>query len=269
MHLTRLAIAVIVLPLLYLLVRYAPLPLFLLLLMTVSVIAQSEFYRMYRAKRPFALLGMLGGIALLAGPLLLHAAEPPFPLNHAYSLTPLIVTFMLIASARLFLVRDPGSSLADVSPVIAGIFYIPVLLLAQLYLRLKGYEWLVLLYTMVWTADSFAYYLGKGFGKKRLYPAMSPKKTWVGAYGSVIGGIVAAAVFGTLLAGETPFLALLIMGAVIGAVTIVGDLVESMFKRDAGVKDSSALVPGHGGLLDKIDSALFAGPVLYWMTLLL
>jgi phosphatidate cytidylyltransferase len=176
---------------------------------------------------------------------------------------------MLISSTRLFLVKDPSSSLRDISPAVTGFLYIPNLLLSQWYLRLQGYEWILFLYGCVWASDSLAYYIGKGVGRRKLYKEVSPNKTVAGAFGSIIGGILSALLLGKLMLNNIAILALIATGSAIGSVTIVGDLVESMFKRDAGVKDSGSFIPGHGGILDKIDGVLFAGPILYWITLLL
>ncbi len=164
--------------------------------------------------------------------------------------------------------REPASSLKDISPVVTGFLYIPNLLLAQWYLRLQGYEWILFLYGCVWASDSAAYYIGKRIGKKKLYEEVSPNKTVEGAFGSIAGGMLSALLLGKLLL-NAPVHILMLTGAAVGAITIVGDLVESMFKRDADVKDSGSFIPGHGGILDKIDGALFAGPVLYWITSIL
>ncbi|MBS1233330.1 MAG: phosphatidate cytidylyltransferase, partial [Nitrospirae bacterium] len=110
-----------------------------------------------------------------------------------------------------------------------------------------------------------AYYIGKSIGKRRLYREVSPNKTVAGAGGSVIGGMVGALLLRMLIVPQLGLLPTLFIGVMVGIISIIGDLVESMFKRDAGVKDSGAIIPGHGGILDKIDGALFAGPFLYWI----
>jgi phosphatidate cytidylyltransferase len=110
-----------------------------------------------------------------------------------------------------------------------------------------------------------AYYMGKSLGKRKLYESVSPNKTLAGGVGSLIGSVAAALIIKALLVPHMPLGVAALTGAVIGAVAVVGDLVESMFKRDAGVKDSSTLIPGHGGVLDKVDGPIFAGPVLWWV----
>jgi phosphatidate cytidylyltransferase len=98
---------------------------------------------------------------------------------------------------------------------------------------------------------------------------MSPNKTVEGAIGSLIGGVIGTLLIKFTLLDGISLSHAVILGVAVGFASIIGDLVESMFKRDAGVKDSSSIVPGHGGFLDKIDSVTFAGPVFYWCCLLL
>ncbi len=260
-YLRRVIVAAIALPLFYLYITKLPPVFFLVLLMLVSVIAQVEFHSMYKTKKIISFIGVAGGVLLFFSSLGIQ--------DSAFSHWPFIFAFMLISTVRLFLIKDPSASLSDIAPAVTGFLYIPTLLLAQWYLRLQGYEWIILLYGCVWTSDSIAYYIGKSVGKRRLYKEVSPNKTAAGAFGSVAGGVLSALLLGSLLLKSTSFPALIAMGFSIGSVTIVGDLVESMFKRDAGVKDSGSFIPGHGGVLDKIDGVLFAGPVLYWITLVL
>jgi phosphatidate cytidylyltransferase len=166
---------------------------------------------------------------------------------------------------RLFLKRDPESSISAVSAAVFGLIYLPGLISFQLSIVKTGPSWIILLYTSVWAADSMALYVGKTIGKRKLYPEISPNKTIEGAVGSVLGGIVGAAFIKWTLLSHLTILQAVIIGLAVGFSTIAGDLVESMFKRDAGVKDSSHLLPGHGGVLDKLDGVTFAGPVFYWV----
>ncbi len=141
-------------------------------------------------------------------------------------------------------------------------------------LRGLGWEAVVFLLGIVWAGDSAAYYVGTKFGKRKLAPVVSPKKSWEGFWGQVVAG----AVFGAILAivlprvSGTPAVAAVVgglLGAVLSVVAVVGDLVESTFKRSCAVKDSGGLLPGHGGLLDRLDSLLYASPVLYGILALL
>jgi phosphatidate cytidylyltransferase len=124
-------------------------------------------------------------------------------------------------------------------------------------------RWVVLLLLIVIVvSDSAQYYTGRSLGRRPLSPAISPKKTVEGAIGGVIFGTLAMVLGGRYIF-ESPLWMLAILGAAISLLGIVGDLFESLLKRSAGVKDSSNLIPGHGGVLDRIDSWLFAAPVYY------
>jgi phosphatidate cytidylyltransferase len=121
---------------------------------------------------------------------------------------------------------------------------------------------LLLLLVVIVVSDSAQYYTGRAFGRRPLSPAISPKKTVEGAIGGVVFGTIAMTVGGRYIFGA-PLWMLALLGAAISLLGIVGDLFESLLKRSAGVKDSSNLIPGHGGVLDRIDSWLFAAPVYY------
>lgn len=127
--------------------------------------------------------------------------------------------------------------------------------------------WLVfLLIAIVWLGDTAAFYVGSTWGRRKLAPVVSPKKTWEGAIAGFLVGIAATAVWCQLRRGEIEVLWLAV-GALTAIAAQLGDLVESVLKRSAGVKDSGTLLPGHGGFLDRSDALLLAGPVL-WLALL-
>ena len=126
-----------------------------------------------------------------------------------------------------------------------------------------GREAVLLLMATIVVSDSAQYYCGRAFGRRLLAPAISPKKTIEGAIGGLIFGTAAMVLGGRWVFPEAPIGLLLAVSAAITALGMVGDLFESMLKRSAGVKDSSHLIPGHGGILDRIDSWLFAAPLYY------
>ncbi|GAB4414801.1 MAG: phosphatidate cytidylyltransferase [Thermodesulfovibrionales bacterium] len=258
MHIKRLAVAVILLPIFYIYVMKLPQVYFFILLLTASIIAQWEFYSMYRLSGIMRASGIFLGIALMVA---MYVSENMMDI--------LLLSIMVVSSLRLLSKRNPSSSLHDISPVILALLYIPGLLGFQLSLRGVGPEWIIFLYGCVWASDSLAYYAGKTLGKRRLYREVSPNKTIAGASGSVIGGVLSGWLLNLMFIHAVDSWKALLIGIIIGATTILGDLVESMFKRDAGVKDSGAIIPGHGGILDKIDGVLFAGPILYWVADLL
>jgi phosphatidate cytidylyltransferase len=126
-----------------------------------------------------------------------------------------------------------------------------------------GREAVLLLMATIVISDSAQYYTGRAFGRSPLAPSISPKKTREGAIGGVVFGTLAMVIGARFVFPATPWLLVTIAGLAVVVLGIAGDLFESLLKRSAGVKDSSALIPGHGGILDRIDSWLFAGPAYY------
>ncbi len=122
----------------------------------------------------------------------------------------------------------------------------------------------MLLLGILMLADTFAFFVGHAVGRRRLAPLVSPGKTVEGALGGLVGGVVGAFAVRQLGLPELPVLHTAGLGVAVAAMGIVGDLDESLLKRWAGVKDSGTLFPGHGGMLDRLDSLLFGAPVLYY-----
>lgn len=117
-------------------------------------------------------------------------------------------------------------------------------------------------FILVWVNDTFAYFVGKNFGKQKLFPSVSPKKTVEGFLGGVLFACIAS-YFISLYTPELSFTSWLILSIIVSSIGTIGDLVESKFKRQAQVKDSGTIMPGHGGLLDRVDSIIFAAPFIY------
>ena len=114
---------------------------------------------------------------------------------------------------------------------------------------------------LVWVADTTAYFVGRAWGRRKLAPAISPSKTWEGAWGVIAGAVAYAIIGGTFLTGVGAWPVYAVVAVLLGAISIVGDLFESAAKRQAGVKDSGTLLPGHGGILDRVDSATAVLPI--------
>jgi phosphatidate cytidylyltransferase len=131
----------------------------------------------------------------------------------------------------------------------------------------QGLGWFILVMVPLWASDSAAYYIGSRYGKHKMTPRLSPKKSWEGYAASVIGGGLAGILVGIILNSvgwlDVTLLNSLIIGLLMGAVPTLGDLGESMIKRQAGIKDSGDLIPGHGGAFDRIDSWLWAATIGY------
>jgi phosphatidate cytidylyltransferase len=127
----------------------------------------------------------------------------------------------------------------------------------------EGYKLVYFLLLVVWLGDSGAYYVGRQFGKHKLSPRISPKKTVEGLVGGVTASVIAAVVIHFTFFPAFPILHAVIAGVILSICGVIGDLAESMWKRSAAVKDSGTLIPGHGGFLDRFDSILFTAPILY------
>lgn len=115
----------------------------------------------------------------------------------------------------------------------------------------------------VWIVDTFAYIFGKKFGRHTLWKALSPKKTIEGVVGSLLSGVVFSLLWAMMIADHIPVLHRVFIGLLIGSISVIGDLVQSMLKRAVGVKDSGTFFPGHGGVFDRFDSLLFVAPTIY------
>lgn len=199
--------------------------------------------------------------------------------------------FGMVAIQAVFLAGMIGLMVVLLSPapiesagrraamVVAGIVYVG--LAGALCLRLfrpeQGFtapvvasgRWALLVAAMItWMNDTLAYFGGRLFGKSKMYPLISPNKTWAGSISGMVGSVGGAFLVTWLLRIDYPPLPLLALSLIGGALGQAGDLVESLFKRSAGVKDSGNLFPGHGGMLDRIDAFLFVGPFTWaWLYL--
>ncbi len=141
---------------------------------------------------------------------------------------------------------------------------LPMALVIPLYNLPGGRDLLVLLIVVIVLNDTLAFYVGSNLGRTAMAPVLSPKKTWEGAVGGVGGALIGAIVLSLFFLSDLPLLHAVVLGILLSVAGIGGDLAESSLKRAAGAKDSSQLLPGHGGALDRLDSLLFAVPVLYY-----
>ena len=182
------------------------------------------------------------------------------------------ILYALVAVPSLFvceLFRNKEHSIANVATTLAGVFYVALpttlmLAIPQMVGDNDWNPWCAICYILtIWANDSFAYLVGVGIGRHRMCERISPKKSWEGFVGGVVAAVGFAALWGHLLGGNVAVWAGL--GAVIAVTGVAGDFVESLFKRTAGVKDSGAILPGHGGMLDRFDALFISAPyaVLY------
>ncbi len=256
----RLITAAVALPLLILLLALAPAVLFVMFLALVVLLAQWEFNRMGLADQdPLA-----RWFSALAGAILIpvvYVGQGPAVFVF------LSLVFLLLATFYLFLPRTLSTLPQRLGWICLGLIYVALLLAHLVPLRLldDGRQWIFLVLVVIMCCDTCAYVIGSRFGKTKLYPRISPNKSVEGALGglggSVIGAVLAKIIFFSALSLPVA----VAIGLVLGVVGQVGDLFESMLKRACGVKDSGTLIPGHGGLLDRLDSLLFAFPVVYYI----
>jgi phosphatidate cytidylyltransferase len=176
-----------------------------------------------------------------------------------------IMTALVSIGALAVGAGQPGPAiLRDTAASVFPVVYLGLPLGALAAVRVLGGRGAVLLLVVcIVVSDSAQYYTGRALGRRPLAPSISPKKTLEGALGGLVFGTAAMLAGGRIVFPAASVLMLLLVGASISALGIVGDLFESLLKRSAGVKDSSSLIPGHGGVLDRIDSWLFAAPVYY------
>ncbi|MDA8112831.1 MAG: phosphatidate cytidylyltransferase [Nitrospiraceae bacterium] len=257
----RLVVAAIAIPMIVALVLWATPFLFFLVLAGFVVLAQYEFYRLFPGISfdSGVWLGLTAGAGFLYVIYLKSTGSvPPETLE--------VVAALLLLTVMGGTLLSGGVSRMGQLPVVwLGVMYIPFLLGTILLIRgvPGGARWILYLLALTWIVDSGAYFVGKMLGRHKMAPAISPGKTWEGA----IGGAVAGVLFSVLVISWLP--APLSRGTIfwisllLSVTGQLGDLVESGFKRQAGVKDSGHLLPGHGGMLDKVDSLIFNAPVLY------
>jgi phosphatidate cytidylyltransferase len=262
MHWKRWITALVALPLLILLIVKGGPTLFAIAIAAVAVVSLWEYFRIVFADHSPAVpqIYLLWSYAACIGIVMVIA-------HYGFQAVAAISAIHLIGAAVLSIFRYKVTRDAPtvVLKQVFGVTYIAVFLsfLVLLYHESNGIHWVSFLLVIIAAGDTGAYYAGRTFGRHKLCPAVSPKKTVEGAIGGLVGNVVLAVGYKLLF---MPFLSLpgaVLFALLVGAVGQTGDLFESEFKRSAGIKDSGNLLPGHGGFLDRIDALLFALPVAY------
>jgi len=255
--LRRVLSTLVLLPVILAIVLAGPLWLFAATIVLIGAAAQWEFTGMFERAgiRPFRAMGLVGGVAV--------TASFAMPVSER-----IVFTAVLLGLLVAVLWRHRGARVVwePVAITVFGICYVNWLLGYGFWLRdlSSGKEWVLLLVWVTWLGETAAYLVGASVGRHPLAPVISPKKTVEGALAQLAVSIVAA------VAGQAWFFPALprehaaVVGVLLGVVGQVGDLVESALKRSVGTKDTGHLIPGHGGLLDRVDSLLFNTPVLFF-----
>lgn len=247
------------LPLFLILLRVGGLP-WTLLLGVLAVGGAWEWVQLSRAAGT-----MPAPAVVLGGAALLFAAAA----RRADLLVPAILAVTMTALLAQLLPSYRRLALANAGATVLGALY-PALFVTLDLLRAPsaGYAYTLLVVVAVWASDAAAMLGGRSFGRHKLAPALSPKKTWEGAVSGLVGATLAALAVGWPLG--LPLGVVAVAGVVVAVAGLLGDLAESALKRSAGVKDTGALLPGHGGILDRFDAMLFAAPAVFlllrWMT---
>lgn len=255
----RIATALVAVPLLLALLLKGPAWLFTLLALICALAAYWEISTL-SAKVGFRTLP----VGYLLVPLLVLSFYPGFPGLPAMAL----VSISLVGISAIYSRRPSLETLGAIAMTFLGTIYVGALLGSVVGIRAidperGGRLWVIFLLAVVMMGDAGAYYVGSAWGRRPLAPILSPKKTIEGLIGGVVVSVATALALRTLVLHELPLLAALGLGLALALLGVAGDLFESLLKRSAGVKDTSTLIPGHGGVLDRVDSILFAAPVLW------
>ena len=264
--LVRLLTAIVMLPVVLALVWIPQLdPVFVLFIAVLVAVGMREFFAMVAAKKVEA----WPPVAIVFGVVMVAAAKfSPNLLDGVFVLGVIAVAWTQVLRGRISL---PGLSLSLLGLLYVGWMPAHFVMLHD-HASGIGPSVVTLLIVVIALSDSGAYFVGKSIGKRKLAPTVSPNKTWEGSIGGVVAALIGVCIAWYLDHNFTqialPGWALWqygLAGILLAVAGQIGDLVESMMKRDAGVKDSGNLLPGHGGILDRCDGFLFAGPVLYYL----
>jgi phosphatidate cytidylyltransferase len=253
----RILTAVVGLPLLIAIIWFGE-PWFTLLIAAMAGLASWEFYRMAGGLKvqPITYFGIAWVLLIIASP---HC---PYPAT-----LPFLITSAIIISLIWLLFRRPrDQAFTNWAWTMAAILYIGWMLSYWVQLRglEAGRELVFLAMFTTFASDTSAFFVGRAWGKHPLAPSISSGKTWEGAIGGLLVSIVASLIIGLIFTLPFSYWQIALAGFIISIFAQLGDLVESLLKRNTGVKDAGKLVPGHGGVLDRVDSLIFTGVIVYY-----
>ena len=233
-----------------------PLPWFTIFMALWGAVAVYEFYNIIASSKvpPLTYFGIIWTVFFILSP------------HFEYGFLPLLIfaSSVFLSPLLLMLRRRKELFFASWLWTMAGILYVGWLLSYLVALRLEvGREWVLLAFFTVFGSDTTAFFIGKALGRHRLAPRISPAKTWEGAIGGLFGAVIVSLIVVTVFSMPLSFGQAIFLGFLVSIIAQLGDLLESLFKRKTGTKESGRLLPGHGGLLDRMDSVVFAGVVVY------
>lgn len=240
--------------------------LFMAIFTAIGAIMLGEYYKMVLGEKfkVQQVMGLIMGICVTIAAYLVFSGR----LTWAY-LPPIGFTWLLIINLSLVCSHE-REHISDSTPLYAGLLYItiPVILWGAVAFPQASFDGSLLLsfFIIIWSSDVGAYCIGMLFGQKggkKLCPSISPKKSWAGFWGGLAAAVIAGVLLKYFGLANTDYLHIILLSLIIAVTGVFGDLFESLWKRNAGVKDSGNIIPGHGGLMDRFDSALFAIPAAY------
>ena len=253
----RVITSVVLFPLLVVAIWFGQ-PWFTIFVAFLALGAFYEFYNMVAKSRvnPLTIFGLFWTLLFIISP---H-------LDWAFTTPILLASAVILPLCWLLLFRRRNELFARWIWTTTGILYIGWLFSHLVSLRYldNGRDWAFLTIFTIIGSDTFAYFIGRAIGKHRLAPYISPSKTWEGAIGGILGSIIVSIIMTQILNIPVGYGGAILLGLVISIFGQIGDLVESLLKRNMNVKDSSNFLPGHGGFLDRIDSVVFASVVVYY-----
>ena len=248
---------------------------FLVIMVVLAATGLAEFYNLAqkRGLSCFKYCGMAGGILLMVGTFLnltgrLGIHNSPARVNDFE--TSFLILFVLGLCIRQFVARNNSAGIASISVTLFGLMYVPWLLnfiqKINFFPNVDGHYYLLYFVLITKFSDTGAYSVGSLIGKHKMIPRISPGKTWEGFFGAIVVSTGASLLFVHLANDKMPamnWIHAVILGVLLSIAAVIGDLIESLFKREANVKDSGRFFPGIGGILDLLDSLLFNAPIMY------
>jgi phosphatidate cytidylyltransferase len=239
-------------------------PTFLMLLLLISSLSLLEFYKINESENchPQKIFGLIINFIIFLPPIIQNIFQTGF------NILPLIIILPYIIFIRELYIKK-GKPVYNISVTLLGVLYISLPLFCFYLISFQGvydnYQWGTILgfFLIMWANDVGAYFAGRFLGKHKLFERISPKKTWEGVVGGVILAFITAYVASMYLLNFPKFQWFAITAIIVLTATL-GDLVESMFKRSVNIKDSSAVLPGHGGFLDRFDGLFISAPFVFF-----
>ncbi len=289
--LKRIATAIVLIPIVLLLVLRAPIYVLTIVAGAVALLAVAEFLKLttHYGVQPLAQATYVYVVLFFVFVIVATSGRTPLvettAVIYGITLATVLAPFLFLTIAMRRSQLSSGYPAATASAFAFAYIAVPMTLLIEIRQMSAGAIWVIYTLLVVWAGDIFAYFAGKAIGRHLLSPEVSPKKTWEGAIASVVASVVVGTLWfqyspaissallragligrrdGIFALEQPALLPIVVLSVVVNVAAQFGDLVESLIKRGANVKDSGSILPGHGGMLDRIDALLFAAPAMWY-----